>query len=428
MPPETGRETRPSLLGMPAERGRWILVLCGMGINLCLGTIYSWSVFVGPLTIYFKESLGEVIDPSGALLPFSVFLACFSIAMPLAGRFIESHGPRVVAIAGGVLTGAGWILASLATSVPVLCVLYGVIGGAGVGITYGVPVAVTARWFPDRRGLAVGLSLLGFGFSAFITANIAGALMGSFGVPGTFQIFGTAFIILTILLALPLVFPPPGWQPAGWTPPAAGPGSAPPATCNRNTMVRTGRFYALWFCYFTGCLAGLMAISIAKPVGTELAGIETGLATFLVGFFAIFNGGGRPLFGALTDRIGPSRTAIISFILIGFGAAIIWQAPNPVTYILAFAILWGCLGGWLAIAPAATGCYFGTGDYPRCYGIIFLAYGAGAIAGPMLAGMIRTSSGSYAGVFPWVFILALAGILVAWRGMGRAECKLKTGP
>ncbi len=398
------------LFGMPAERGRWALVMIGLIINLCLGTIYSWSVFVGPLTEYFKATLGQTVTANDVLLPFSVFLAFFAIAMPLTGKYIETMGPRKITIIGGILTGLGWLLASTVTSVQMLYVVYGVIGGVGVGIAYGVPIAVAARWFPDRRGAAVGLTVLGFGFSAFITANISGYLITLVGVMNTFRIFGIAFIVLLILLALPLRFPPAGWKPRGWTPPAT---AHLACECDRSEMVRTLSFYGLWVCFFIGCLAGLLAISIAKPVGTEL-GIATGLATALVGVFAIFNGGGRPVFGALTDRITPRNTAMVSFILIAFAALLLWQVPGVITYVVAFAILWGCLGGWLAIAPTTTGSYFGTCDYPRCYGVVFLAYGAGAIAGPQLAGLIKTATGGYIGVFSYVFILALVGLVVAF--------------
>jgi len=344
-----------------------------------------------------------------------VFLAFFAIAMPLTGKYIETLGPRKVTIIGGILTGLGWLLASTVTSVWMLYIVYGVIGGIGVGIAYGVPVAVAARWFPDRRGTAVGLTLLGFGFSAFLTANIAGYLISTAGVMNTFRIFGVAFIILIVLLALPLRFPVAGWKPAGWTPPALKPGEEI-CECNRSDMIRTPAFYGLWVCYFIGCLAGLMAISISKPVGTDI-GIATGLATFLVGVFAIFNGGGRPVFGALTDRFTPRNTALLSFVLIAAASTLLWQIPSVPVYIFSFAILWGCLGGWLAIAPTATGSYFGTCDYPRCYGVVFLAYGAGAIAGPQLAGFIKTSTGNYLGVFPYVLVLALVGMGVAWTLM-----------
>lgn len=401
------------IFGLEPESGRWILVLLGLIINLCLGSIYSWSVFVKPLTDYFTKTLGQSVTANDVLLPFSVFLAFFAIAMPLSGKYIEKYGPRNMIIAGGLLTGIGWLLASLSTSVQMLYILYGVIGGLGVGIAYGVPVAVAARWFPDRRGLAVGLTVLGFGFSAFFTANIAGFLIGGYGVMNTFRMFGIAFIILLTLLAIPLTFPPEGWKPKGWVPPAPVAGKTMVCECSRNEMLRTKTFYGLWFCYFIGCLSGLMAISIAKPVGTEVVGIEAGLATLLVGFFAIFNGGGRPVFGALTDKLMPKNASVISFVLIILASSLVWLIPNQVTYIISFAVLWGCLGGWLAIAPTATGSFFGTCDYPRCYGVLFLAYGAGAIVGPQLAGLIRTQTGSYLGVFPYVTLLGVLGIIIS---------------
>lgn len=406
-----GKTSEERILGIEPGRGRWVLVLLGLVINLCLGTIYSWSVFVAPLTEYFINELGQSVTAGDVLLPFSVFLAFFAIAMPFTGKYIERYGPRNVTIAGGVLTGLGWLLASFATSVPMLYVVYGVIGGIGVGIAYGVPVAVAARWFPDKRGLAVGLTVLGFGFSAFFTANIASWLIATYGVMTTFRIFGLAFVVLTVLLALPLKFPPQGWAPGGWTAPVAGATAA--CEFRRDQMLRSRSFYGLWLCYFIGCLAGLMAISIAKPVGTDI-GIEAGLAVLLVGVFAIFNGFGRPIFGAVTDRFTPRNAALLSFVLIGAAALVLWQFPGELTYIVAFVLLWGCLGGWLAIAPASTGFFFGTSDYPRCYGIVFLAYGAGAIAGPQLAGFIKTTTGSYLGVFPYVLVLAAIGFIIAW--------------
>jgi MFS family permease len=405
-----------SLFGMPPEKGRWVLVALSLVINLCLGSVYAWSVFVGPLTDYFTGELGIAVTANDILMPFSVFLAVFAVTMPFTGKIIDRYGPRNVTVLGCMLTGLGWILASFSSSVLMLYLLYGVVGGIGVGIAYSVLVAVPARWFPDRRGLAVGLTVIGVGFSAFFAANIAGFCIGAYGVMNTFLIFGAAIFILTTLLALPLRFPPSGWVPAGWTPPALKHGEGKSCEFNRSRMLRSSAFYGLFACYFIGCLSGLMAISIAKPVGTDL-GIEAGLATFLVGFFAIFNGGGRPFFGILADILTPRNAAILSFILIASASLLMWQFPSAPVYIPAFAVLWGCLGGWLAIAPTATGNYFGTSDYPRCYGVVYLAYGAGAIAGPQLAGFIKMSTGSYIGVFPYVLALAAAGSVIAFTLM-----------
>ncbi|MFZ2799663.1 MAG: MFS transporter, partial [Syntrophorhabdus sp.] len=139
------------------EKGRWVLVGAGLIINLCLGTVYSWSVFVNPLIEYFSTSLGQTVTANEALLPYSVILAVFSVTMALTGRYVETHGPRRITIAGCILTGLGWLLASMASSITMLSIMYGIIGGIGIGIAYGATVAVAARWFPERRGLAVGL-------------------------------------------------------------------------------------------------------------------------------------------------------------------------------------------------------------------------------------------------------------------------------
>jgi MFS family permease len=179
-------------------------------------------------------------------------------------------------------------------------------------------------------------------------------------------------------------------------------------------MVRTPTFYGLWVCFFLACAAGLMAISIALPFGTEVVGLESGAATLLVGVFAIFNGGGRPLFGLLTDRFTPRSTAMLSFGLISVASVMLWQAPVLPVYVLSFALLWGAIGAWPAIAPMSTAAFFGTRDYPRCYGVVYLAYGAGALLGPMLAGTVRTATGSYVGVFPYVAMLAFIGIGIAF--------------
>jgi OFA family oxalate/formate antiporter-like MFS transporter len=411
----------PPLFGMPPEKGRWVLVAAGLLINLCLGTVYSWSVFVDPLTDYFSTHLGQPVTANEVLLPYSVILAVFAVTMALTGRYVETHGPRKITIAGCILTGLGWLLASTVSSITMLSVMYGVIGGIGIGIAYGATVAVAARWFPDRRGLAVGLTVFGVGFSAFITANLAGYFIAAYGVMSTFRIFGIGIILITVPLALPLVFPPAGWKPEGWNPPVPGEGQQMTCECNRREMVKVPAFYGLWICYFIGCIAGLMAVSISKPVGTELLQIGTGLATALVGFFALFNGGGRLAFGVLTDRLNPGKTAMLSFVLIALVSLAMWQVPLVGVYIIAFAVLWLCLGGWLAIAPTATATYFGTCDYPRCYGLVFLAFGAGAIAGPQLAGYIKTTTGNYLGVFPWVLVLAIIGFVIAYALMKPPE-------
>ncbi len=402
---------------MEPEKGRWLFVIIGMIINLCLGSIYSWSIFKAPLRAVLESYGYYELSALDLMSPFLIFLACFAISMPFAGGYIEKHGPRKTVLVGGALTGLGWIMTSIASSIKMVIVTYGIVGGIGVGIIYGVPIAMSVRWFPDRRGLAVGLNVLGFGFSALFIAKIAYVLITASGVMQTFWILGTAFVIIMAILATPLVFPPDGWKPAGWAPSVPKPEAAAKCELKQGEMLKTKTFFGLWLCYFIGCLAGLMAISISANVAIEVGGwnaLKAALFGFSpVWFLAIFNGGGRPVFGALTDKLTPKNAAILSFVLIITASLMIWQMQTASIYMISFAILWGCLGGWLAIAPTATASLFGVGDYPQCYGVVFLAYGAGALVAPFMAGWISVATGSFVNVFPYVISFAILGILIA---------------
>ena len=413
------------ILGMPAESGRWLLILIGTIIELCLGAVYAYSILSVPLKQIFTDPVssggfGLTVSAIEMQLPYIVSLAMFALTMPLVGKYIEKMGPRKVGMIGGVIVGLGWILASFATSPITLAILYGFVAGVGVGIAYNCPITTAARWFPDKRGLAVGLTLLGFGFSAFITGKMADSLTASMGIFNTFRTLGIIFLILIVVLSMFLVFPPAGWCPSGWKPPVAAAG-APKSEFTRSEMTKTKTFMGLWICYVIGALAGLMAIGVAKPAGLEIAAnanmevIAAGvLMTNLVLPFAFCNAVGRPIFGTLTDKLTPPRAAVLSYVLIIIASLLVYLNPTNVNmYAISFSILWLCLGGWLAIAPAATASYFGTKDYARNYGLVFTAYGVGAIIGNLMAGAAKDMLGGYVNVFPYVIILAVVGIVVA---------------
>ncbi len=351
-----------------------------------------------------------------------VFLAVFALAMPFAGSLMAKWGPRNTAMLGGSLAAGGWIAASLSTDITTLTLLYGVIGGTGAGVVYGCPIAVVAKWFPQKSGLAIGLTVMGFGVSALVVAPLLKAMIDNpaIGILHTFLYAGIAFLIMILLLAQLLRFPPADWQPAD-TKTATGPAISPPPASNltRREMLKTRHFYALWMTYTIGCLAGLMAIGIASPVGTEVAKLDAAMATLAVSLFAIFNGLGRPLFGAITDKLGPRHTAMLSFAMI-LGVSLLvsfFGHENALLYFFAFCVLWMCLGGWLAIAPTATGIFFGKKHYAQNYGLIFTAYGAGAILGTLISGNIKDLTGSYLGAFPIVAALATLGMIIAAIGL-----------
>jgi MFS family permease len=478
-----------NVFGMKANSGRWLFVILGLIINLCLGSVYSYSVFKKPVELYFNKTtalqvvpeikefkndlLGKVfalkkeqaeklkadfakLDPAMLMdlfkldkekdaakaaeyatslktltpdqlekllsiqkvssfqsnFPFMGFLAFFSILMFFGGQIMERLGPRNLAIIGGIIVGAGWFLSSFATSIGMLTLTYGVIAGGGVGLAYGCPLAVCARWFPDKKGLAVGLSLAGFGGSALLTAKIADILITSAGLAATFKYFGIAFLFIIVILSLPLKFPVAGWKPAGWTPAA---GTATAAELTTGEMVKTGSFWGLFLCYIIGCLAGLMAIGISSTVGTEVIKIDKATAATLVGIFAIFNAIGRPIFGTLTDKITPRGASILNLLIVLIASIMMLQAKEggQGLYTISFMGFWLCLGGWLAIAPTATATFFGIRHYARNYGVVFFAYGLGAILGGLISGKAKDIFGSFTFAFYPTAGLAVIGIIIA---------------
>jgi len=409
------------ILGVDAEKGRWLLVLVGLLINVCLGSIYAFSVFRKPL-----ETLWGITSSQSGY-PFMVFLAVFAMVMPLAGNLIARWGPKKTTMLGGILVAAGWVTASFSPDINTLTVLYGVIGGAGVGIAYGCPIAAVAKWFPHKSGLAIGLTVMGFGISALVTAPLLKTMIGhpDIGIMNTFLYSGLAFGIIITLLALLLSFPPAGWMPAQSEAASAATAALPILNLDRQEMLKTPSFYALWATYTIGCLAGLMAIGIASPVGTEIAKLDATTAALAVSLFAVFNGLGRPMFGAITDKMGPKHTAMLSFTLI-LAASLsmsFFGQENAMLYLAAFCVLWMCLGGWLALAPTSTGIFFGKQHYAQNYGVVYTAYGAGAILGTLISGNIKDITGSYLGAFPIVAGLAVLGMCIAAIGLNPVKSK-----
>jgi MFS family permease len=406
-----------SVFGLDPRKGRWIFVVAGFVINIALGTIYAYSVISVHLLKYFK-SLGLNPTATEMQLPFIVFFAVTNfIVMPLAGRLIDRLGPRVPAVAGGIATGLAWIGASAATSPAMLTVLYGVIGGVGLGLAYNAPISTVSKWFPDRRGLAVGLTVAGFGLSAAITGPLLDMLIASYGLHQAFRIAGVLFAATIVSLGLLLHFPPQEWALS------TGLGLQSRQSIARDysprEMVRTSSFWGLWLCFAIGTLAGLLAIGVAKPVGLEIAersGLRaeevSSMLTLLMIPFAASNTGGRPLFGWAVDRLGPRKAALLSYTLIAAASASLYLYPAIPVYIASFAVLWMSLGAWMAIAPAVTAQFFGTRYYGANYGIVLTAYGVGAITGNVLAGMAKDVFGYYTAAMPYVAALAVIGMVI----------------
>lgn len=401
----THDRSKLTLFGLPAQQGRWLMIPFGMSVLLCLGSVYSWSVFRKPLE-------GELnIGATESLLPYTVALVFYAVMMPIAGFYIPRIGTRVVTAIGGIIVGLGYILSSFANNIVAMSLTYGLIAGTGVGIAYGVPMAVVARWFPDKKGLAVGLTIIGFGLSPLITAPLAKGLIDAYSVRETLRVLGIAFTLIILAIATTLKMPPKDWQPAQPLSPAS---CAVPSAYPGN-LLKSRSFYGLWICYSIGTFVGLSAIGISSPVGEEMINIDPALAASSVSLFALFNGMSRPLFGWLSDRFQPRYVAMVSYTLVLIACILMLNAKEGqvATYLIAFCLFWASLGGWLAIAPTTTLRLFNPDNYAQNYGIVFTAYGVGALLGTLVAGQIRDWFGSYTYAFYPMIFLAIVGMVVA---------------
>lgn len=395
------------VFGRAPERGRWGFLILGVLSMLCMGTVYSWSIFKKPL----QELHG--IQATASLLPFTVMLVMYAGFMPIAGARMNRMGPGRMMRIGAVLIGAGYVLAGFATSTLTLVLSYGVLSGAGVGIAYGAPLAVTAAWFPDKKGLAMGLTMVGFGLSPLVTAPLAKGLIDQLGVQETFWCLGTAFLLILIAVSFFLHPPPPDAvlpfsgddrRGAGsvWRQPAEHP-------------LRTPVFHVLCACFTIGTFVGLSAIGISSSVAQELIRLQPETAALLVSLFAVFNGVGRPLFGWMADVRSPRFAALTSYgcMIVACLLMLSVGEGDVVRYVFSFCLLWMCLGGWLALAPTATLSLFDPAGYARTYGLVFISYGVGALSGTLITGLIRDLTGSYRMVFVPMAVLAGVGVFLA---------------
>lgn len=386
---------------------REFYIVSGLVMFLCMGTIYSWGVFQKPLIEALSSLHGVEVSSTMAVMPYTIFLLCYAFSMPVAGRFIKKVNPKILAIGGSLLISVAWILAGFADSIEFVIATYGILGGIGVGTVYGIPMAVATEWFPDRKGFAVGCTLLGFGLSPFITAPLATELIIYFGVFSAFKILGVIFAIVLSLLSLTLKFPE---KKDGHEEVTAD----MPGEFTTREMMATPTFYVMWICFVIGTFCGLMIIGLSSTYAQDVVGLTPVKAAFFTSFFAIFNGVGRPIFGGLTDRLGTKRTIALSYsLIITAGVLSILFPGNIFIFALSFAIMWLNLGGWLAIVPASAINLFGRSHYTSNYGVLFTAYGIGALLQGFVGGAVKEAFGSYVYVFYPVIGACIFGLILS---------------
>lgn len=406
---------------MTTMRNRWLAVLGAILVQVSLGAIYAWSVFTPSLKRAGWSGLRTQ-------LVFSVGLVVFALVMVFAGRKLKVWGPRRLCALSGLSLGAGYVLAGLLgeTNFWVVLLGVGVVGGAGIGLGYVAPIAVGMRWFPDKKGLITGLAVAGFGFGAMLWVKLAGSwggLIARLGLGGVFMLYGVAFAALILLGGIWMVFPPEGYRPAGWTPPdLEDPASAKRRLGGRDfsprDMLKTFQFHMIFLTFAISAGAGLMSIGLMKlypmealrATGMDEAGASAVAGTAMAVFFSLANGLGRVAWGGISDLIGRRLSILImttaqGFIVIAFSA----MAGYEYTLYLGAALIGFNFGGNFALFPTITADTFGAARVGENYPYVFLAYGVGGVAGPILGGRLGDL-----GNFPMAFtVCGIACILAA---------------
>jgi MFS transporter, OFA family, oxalate/formate antiporter len=369
---------------------RWWIAVAGVCMQMALGAAYAWSVFRIPLVKQFGWSIAQV---SSTFTICWFVLGCTSV---LGGLWMNRSGPRIVAVAGGILWGSGVFLASLsAHKLWLLYLSYGVIGGLGLGLGYIVPVAVLVKWFPERRGLITGIAVAGFGAGALVAAPAAGKLMQSVGLMPTFAYLGVAYGIVAVLGALFMQNPPEGWHPAGWQPTALQLSQRCSRDFTLGEALRTWQWWALCGLLSINTMAGLSVVSQAAPIFQEIGKLSAVTAAALVGVISIGNGVGRVLWSWISD-LTTRRVAFLTMFLIQ--AVLFWTyhyIASPTLLTIVTFIIVMCYGGGYGITPAFAADYFGPRHVGPIFGLMLLPWAFPAALGPLLFAYLRETTGGY---------------------------------
>ncbi len=394
-------------------KNRWLIVISAVCIHLSIGAAYAYSVYSKPI----NEAMGWTLPH--ITWAFTIMMALGGLSAAFFGTSVERLGPKKSAMVAAFLFGFGQVGAGVSlqlNSLILFLLTYGFASGLGLGIGYIAPVSTLVKWFPDRRGLATGMAVMGFGAGALITAPIAANLIKIVGITSTFYILGCCYFFLILLGASYLSPPPLGWMPDGMKRDIASGKRIMKkdlSQMNAKEAVRTKRFWMLWTMMLINTSAGIMMISVASPMSQEVVGLTVTAAATMVGIMGIFNGGGRLIWAAISDYIGRSTVYVIFFSL----QIIIFITLPNVTNALIFQVLIllvvSCYGGGFANLPAFIGDLFGTKQIGAIHGYLLTTWSLGGIIGPALVSQIRERTSSYIPVF-YVFTgLILCAFLIS---------------
>jgi len=387
-------------------------------LMLNLGTVYAWSFFQKPLCETYGWSNSQVI------WTFSLAITFLGLSAAAGGLLLPKTGPRPLALAGAVLFGSGYLLAALALrlhSLPLLWTGYGVIGGIGLGLGYVTPVATVSKWFPDHKGVATGTVVMGFGFGALLMSKlVAPFLLTRTGgdLISTFTAMGVVFLAVSLGSAALVRNPPEAWLPPQRAAAAASDEEVPQLSAG--SCIASGSFVIMWLIFFCNITAGIALIGFQSPLFQEVCAKHNpalgkeALAAYggtMIAASSVFNGLGRFFWGALSDRLGRSRT--FSMILGSQIAvfALLMQTSQPWFFAILVCYILLCYGGGFGTMPSFVLDRFGARVMPAVYGAILTAWSAAGIAGPQLVALLKDRYAGSPGLASWYSFAAAIGLL-----------------
>jgi OFA family oxalate/formate antiporter-like MFS transporter len=401
---------------------RWGIALAAVIMQICLGAVYGWSVFVKPLIAANQWLLTQVS------LTFTLAILFLGVGTVIGGLWQDRVGPRRVATVAGFLYGIGYMVAGFAASHHSLYGVYlgyGVLGGVGMGMGYICPVATLVKWFPDKRGLMTGIAVCGYGFGAFIMSPMAAKAIIAYGVPTTFWGLGVIYLIVVVAAAQFYANPPQGWRPEGWQPTTAVSKAASTYNYAVGEAMATPQFWLLWTLLFLNVSAGIMIISQASPMAQQLVGMTAVQAAFMVSVISICNGFGRIFWAAVSDYLGRAH---VYFLLYLIQVAIFFLLPrihDATMFSVAIAVIGLCYGGGFGTMPSFTADFFGPKFMGGIYGWILLAWGAAAIPSPILIAHVRQSTGRYESAIQVITVVMLVSLALPL--LARRPAKAQSG-
>lgn len=409
---------------MNLTKKRWLILLLCCLANLCLGSVYAWSVFASPMAEYLSGLTGQTLTTADLAVVYTVANSVGPITMISGGWFNDTFGPKKVIFTGGLMFGMGMVLSGFASSVGMLMLTYGILSGLGLGMAYGCTISSCVKYFPDKRGLIGGLTTACYGLSSVILPPVVTVLVGQFGAASSFKIVGAVFVAVICVSALFIEPCPAGFVPDGWKAPET---RAADGTADKNwkEMLRSPVFYIMIFTLTTGAFSGMMIISQASAVGKELIGMDAASASLAVSVLALFNAAGRLAAGYLSDRIGRINTLTLACMLSVGGTGLLYFCHGGTTamFYAGISIVGICFGSFMGVFPGFTADQFGARNNSVNYGIMFIGFALAGYFGPTIMRGVYYEDGSYHRAFLIACGLSAVGVLLtlAYRAAVRKK-------